>query len=337
MCFPLSASAQEPGKQFSLDDGTVNGEHRIAELVTEKNMITNPCEVNRIACAIGDTDMDGCTKEGYGNWFRYYNVPTEENYKAILRVDDESEEEYLTVYDNENHEQMVLVAKEYGDGADFETTYSIFINDTIYSCTINGHYQIDEDSDTFTKPLRATSDTIFRKRYFRTSKHKSTIGNIADIPAQNILNQYDSEGRKNGQWIEVHSSNSIFVTNYKHGKEDGICYQLKHNGVVSSIYEFNNGNILKMIYFNDQGRLSFMLTDFIDIDTIVHGKELTHRFKKRFKSICYHPNGVIESITNDYLKEGGSPEMDSFEIGKAYYYDDKGNLIKTEERFFPSF
>ena len=27
MCFPLSASAQEPGKQFSLDDGTVNWEN----------------------------------------------------------------------------------------------------------------------------------------------------------------------------------------------------------------------------------------------------------------------------------------------------------------------
>ena len=170
MCFPLSANSQVSGKKFSLDNRFVNGEHRIAELVTEKNMITNPCEVNRIACAIGDTDMDGCTKEGYGNWFCYYNVPTEENYKAILRVDDESEEEYLTVYDNENHEQMVLVAKEYGDGADFETIYSTFMNDTIYSCTINGHYQLDEESDTFIMPLKATSDTTFRKHHFRTSK-----------------------------------------------------------------------------------------------------------------------------------------------------------------------
>ena len=92
-----------------------------------------------------------------------------------------------------------------------------------------------------------------------------------------------------------------------------------------------------MIYFDDQQRLSFMMTDFVDVDTIVHGKELTHRFKKRFKSICYHPNGVIKSITNNYLKEGGSPEMDSFEFGKAYYYDEKGNLIETKERFFPSF
>ena len=170
MCFPLSANSQVSGKQFSLENGFVNGEHRIAELITEKNMITTPCEVNRIACAIGDTDMDGCTKEGYGNWFSYYNVPTEENYKAILRVDDGSEEEYLTVYDNENYKLMVLVAKKYGDGADFETIYSTFMNDTIYSCTINGHYQLDEESDTFIMPLKATSDTTFRKHHFRTSK-----------------------------------------------------------------------------------------------------------------------------------------------------------------------
>ena len=34
MCFPLSANSQVSGKKFSLDNGFVNGEHRIAELVT---------------------------------------------------------------------------------------------------------------------------------------------------------------------------------------------------------------------------------------------------------------------------------------------------------------
>ena len=227
---------------------------------------------------------------------------------------------------------MVLVAKEYGDGADFETIYSTFMNDTIYSCTINGHYQLDEESDTFIMPLKATSDTIFRKRYFRTSKRQSIIGNFADIPAQNILNQYDSKGRKHGQWLEKAGS-FVFSTNYKKGKKDGIGYQLNCNGIISAIYEYDNGCIVRMIYFDDQQRLSFMMTDFVDVDTIVHGKELTHRFK----TIIYHPNGVIKSITNDYLIEGDSPETDSFEIGKAYYYDDKGNLIETKERFFPSF
>ena len=162
------------------------------------------------------------------------------------------------------------------------------------------------------------------------------IFQFVKVSGQNILNQYDSEGRKHGQWLEKAGS-SVFSTNYKKGKEDGIGYQLNCNGIISSIYEYDNGNILKIIEFDDQQRLAFMMTDFVDVDTIVHGKELTHRFKKRFKSICYHPNGVIKSITNNYLKEGGSPEMDSFEFGKAYYYDDKGNLIKTEERFFPSF
>lgn len=175
----ISANSQVSGNKFSLDNSFVNGEHRIAELVAEKNMITDPCEVNRIACAIGDTDMDGSTKDGYGNWFRYYHVPTKENSKAILRVDDESEEEYMTVYDNENHELMVLVAREYGDGADFESIYSTYRNDTIYSCTINGHYLIDKESDALTKPLKATSDTTFSEHYFRTSKHKSTIDNVA--------------------------------------------------------------------------------------------------------------------------------------------------------------
>ena len=41
------------------------------------------------------------------------------------------------------------------------------------------------------------------------------------------------------------------------------------------------------------------------------------------------------------LGRGGEQNVNTvikeFEIGKAYYYDDKGNLIKTEKRFFPSF
>ena len=162
------------------------------------------------------------------------------------------------------------------------------------------------------------------------------IFQFVKVSGQNILNQYDSEGRKHGQWLEKAGS-FVSLTNYKNGKEDGIGYQLNCNGIICSIYEYDNGNILKIIQFDDQQRLAFMMTDFVDVDTIVHGKELTHRFKTRFKTIIYHPNGVIKSITNDYLIEGDSPEMDSFEIGKAYYYDDKGNLIETKERIFPTF
>ena len=162
------------------------------------------------------------------------------------------------------------------------------------------------------------------------------IFQFVKVSGQNILNQYDSEGSKHGQWLEKAGS-FVFSTNYKNGKEDGIGYQLKRNGAITTIYEYDNGCIVRIIDFDDQQRLSFILTDFVDVDTVVHGKELSHHFTKRFKSILYHPNGVIKSITNDYLIEGDSPEMDSFEIGKAYYYDDKGNLIETKERFFPSF
>lgn len=160
------------------------------------------------------------------------------------------------------------------------------------------------------------------------------IFQFVKVSGQNILNQYNNKGCKNGLWFE---DEGRFVTNYKNGKKDGIGYQLKRNGAITAIYEYDNGSIVRIIYFDDLQRLSFIMTDFVDVDTIVHGKELSHHFAKRFKTICYHPNGVIKSITNDYLKDGGSPEIDSFEIGKAYYYDDKGNLIETKELFFPKF
>ena len=75
-----------------------------------------------------------------------------------------------------------------------------------------------------------------------------------------------------------------------------------------------------------------MKTDFVDVDTIVHGKELTHRFKTKFKTIIYHPNGVIKSITNCYLKEGDDPEIDDFEFlsNMNENYKMVGNAVPVE-------
>ena len=151
--------------------------------------------------------------------------------------------------------------------------------------------------------------------------------------SQNILNQYDNKGRKHGQWLE---SGSI-ILNYNHGDLHGVGYQLNGKGNIVSVSEYNYGEVIRITLINDNGQLLGCLTDFVNVDTIVVGRDLTHHFKKRFKLISYHPNGVIKSIKTEYLLEGDDPEIDSFEIGKAYYYDEKGNLIETKELFSPTF
>lgn len=154
------------------------------------------------------------------------------------------------------------------------------------------------------------------------------------MSAQNILNKYDENKLKHGQWIE-----DGIVRDYNHGKDDGFCYIFNGRGELSIIYELKDGETSLVIMFNDDGRRpTCVFTNFVDVDTIVHGKGLTHRFKKKCKNISYHPNMVIESIKTCYLLEGGDdPVIDSFDIGKAYYYDEKGNLIETKELFFPPF
>ena len=153
---------------FSLDNGTVNGLYGVPELTTGCNMLTDACEIRCVAAAVGDCDGEGNVKDGYGNWFRYYDIPSPPDYRLILRVDDESLEEYIFYTDNYNRVVAQVVARDYGDGADFETMESLYRNDTIHTTRITGHYIVDEESDTIIDSLPAMCDTVAVKHHFRT-------------------------------------------------------------------------------------------------------------------------------------------------------------------------
>ena len=153
---------------FTLENGILNALYGVPELATERNMIDDTCEIQSIAKAIGDCDSNGNMKEGYGNWFRYYNIPSPPDYRLILRTDDESLEEYILYTDECNRLVAIIVAREYGDGADFETLESQYKNDTIHSTRITGHYIVDGAEDTITGSLPAVCDTLSSSRPFRT-------------------------------------------------------------------------------------------------------------------------------------------------------------------------
>ena len=156
---------------FTLDDGYVNDKYKLEDVVEERNLINDSNEIHCIAKIIGDINKEGKLKDQYGNWFRYYHLPYNSNYKGFIRVDDESAEEYLIGYDQYNNEDIILVARDYGDGADFETVFSIYHNDTIFSTKISGHYLIDELMDTILFNLPPESDTIYGKYRYNLKHH----------------------------------------------------------------------------------------------------------------------------------------------------------------------
>ena len=158
---------------FTLDDGYVNDKYKLEDVVEERNLINDSNEIHCIAKIIGDINKEGKLKDQYGNWFRYYHLPCNSNYKGFIRVDDESAEEYLIGYDQYNNEDIILVARDYGDGADFETVFSIYHNDTIFSTKISGHYLIDELMDTILFNVLPDCDTIYGKKLFHLNKIKT--------------------------------------------------------------------------------------------------------------------------------------------------------------------
>ena len=156
---------------FTLNNGCINNQFDFEDIVKEKNIINDSIKIYNIANIIGDINKEGKLKDQYGNWFRYYHLPYNSNYKGFIRVDDESAEEYLIGYDQYNNEDIILVARDYGDGADFETVYSTFCNDTIYSIKIIGHYLIDEMMDTILFNVLPDCDTIYGKYRYNLKHH----------------------------------------------------------------------------------------------------------------------------------------------------------------------
>lgn len=46
----------------------------------------------------------------------------------------------------------------------------------------------------------------------------------ATLYGQSVLNQYDKQDNKHGQWIEDADANYKYIYNYNHGQKDGLYY-----------------------------------------------------------------------------------------------------------------
>ena len=144
------------------------------------------------------------------------------------------------------------------------------------------------------------------------------------IYGQSILNQYDEQGNKHGQWVEdanIPERKSIY--NYNHGRKDGVFYIYDY-GQLSYVGKYDDDKSVSFSSFNR----GVLMCDYYDFEYGNMQISQLH-FIGRCKCRTYHPNGVIAQQIIIYFDEGG-PEMDTAYDPEIRYYDENGYLYKVK-------
>ena len=146
-------------------------------------------------------------------------------------------------------------------------------------------------------------------------------------------NLRDSNGLKEGIWVNEYPAERV-ETNYYNGKRHGVCvaYSRKSNKI-SSIGEYRNNAMSGTWYmFDDYGILLYKVEDIVENKDYYSFADGTRYYggKPKHKAHCvnYYPNGNVES--EGAILFSDSFESESSQYGMWKYYDEKGNLIKTE-------
>lgn len=150
------------------------------------------------------------------------------------------------------------------------------------------------------------------------------------VLGQNKINQVDSNGKKQGYWIEDNGYKECY---YKNNLLHGFCKTYsKINHTLDALGEFDNGNYSGIWYFFDEKK-GFIIGKFFDIekntDIIIVLDDGHTKEKPIYKAynINYYPSGIIKE--EGQILYDDSFEIDYYEYGLWKYYDEKGNLIKT--------
>jgi antitoxin component YwqK of YwqJK toxin-antitoxin module len=146
----------------------------------------------------------------------------------------------------------------------------------------------------------------------------------------NNINQFNSEGEKDGYWIEDRSY-ELFELYYKNGIKSGVFKRYSKKGELNTFGEYKNDKMSgTWYYFGDKGHLIMIQKDFsINTDTVIldTGKEFV--YKHKCYTISFYPNGIKKS--EGILLWEDSPEMDDvYEYGEWNYYNEYGELINTK-------
>ena len=144
------------------------------------------------------------------------------------------------------------------------------------------------------------------------------------------INLLNSNGQKIGLWIENNGLNEVY---YKDGKRNGIFKSYyRKNGRLSGFGEYLNGNRTgTWYYFNENSQIVMIeseISNNVDLQILRDDGELVTPEFKSFVSL-YYPNGVIKEQGIAFYNE--DIEIDFYKYGTWKYYDQSGNLLKTED------
>ena len=162
------------------------------------------------------------------------------------------------------------------------------------------------------------------KRFLKILVVITSFFQVVNLYGRSILNQYDEQGNKHGQWVEnANIPERKCIYNYNHGRKDGV-YYIYDYGQLSYVGKYDDDKSVSFSSFNR----GVLMCDFYDFE---YGNMQIGQlqFIGRCKCRTYHPNGVIAQQSIIYFDEGG-PEMDTAYYPEIRYYDDNGYLYKVE-------
>ena len=148
------------------------------------------------------------------------------------------------------------------------------------------------------------------------------------------LNQYNTDGNKNGLWITDNEAGYRNVAYYKNGKNHGISvYYDIRSGYLSLFAEFTEGTPSgHWFVFGDYGQLIGERYNFKSNDIILHLSSGDICPTTYCYSVYYYDNGVIQQEGEELFFDLG--EIDYWEYGLQKYYNKDGTL--KEKRYYSS-
>lgn len=134
---------------------SVNGKYLISDIMIEENMVTDTVLFNGMTALFNDFHQ-----EKYGNWFGYWHIAKEKHGELLLRMSNDDTYDVVLVCQGAGKYSFHLVARSYGDGADFEQIHSTLKGDILHKTIIKGYYPYVIQSDTLTNSIPTVPETM---------------------------------------------------------------------------------------------------------------------------------------------------------------------------------
>lgn len=126
----------------------------------------------------------------------------------------------------------------------------------------------------------------------------------------------------------------MMVEHFISGWTNRVSYSVSNEGKISWIAYYNDDEVVSYSYF-DKGVLKCTYNSFKSIEPVTSQIAKRQGYVKVIFSRCcqytsYFPNGRLKERGHLVFDNCEIPEVNSFEYGAWFYYDEDGNLVETK-------